>query len=403
MGKKELTEELDEITKDNIARAMWMRDFKADEISEDVLERINSYKNSSKAFGERMHYRLQELIDNPDSYTPSYKKRYQNLIQHCSSLTALQAYALNHLLGMDSSRGYQDIPLEADLQFPRDYLPQMGYQVGWHFFVGNCTSKEGKDYGILVSFYRYSLLPLPIARHFGLSDMENQIYELQLAVAEAGGEHLQAKPFAVAGTTGVVNIKNQPFDYSIGKNRIKSQNTDELFPLNVQAWGVNLGGEKAVEMEVNLHLSSNKELLLQGNKGCLPCCCSIGTLYYSATNLSLKPGSIIKIDGDEIQLSEGKFWHDHQWGNALEPIGNPRCKLMRAANNLTKTSQSKGWDWFMAHFEGDREITMYAPHTDENLKFYHQTGAEPPKIMDVAVAGQFIDQDHTIVDVKGRL
>jgi len=85
----------------------------------------------------------------------------------------------------------------------------------------------------------------------------------------------------------------------------------------VQAWGVNLGGEKPVEIGVDLHLSSNKELLLQGNNGCLPCCCGIGTLYYSATNLSLEPGSILKIDGKEIKLKEGKFWHDYQWGNAL--------------------------------------------------------------------------------------
>jgi len=403
MGKKELLEEIDEITKDNIARAWWMEDFKAENIPEEVLEHIINYKNSSKAFGERMHSRLQDLIDNPDSYTPSYKKRYQNLIKHCSSLTALQAYALNHLLGMDSSRKYQNVPEEANLQFPQDFTPQLGYQVGWHFFVGNCTSDEGKDYGILVSFYRYSLLPPPIARNFGLTDMENQICELQLAVAEAGGEHIQAKPFAVSGTTGVLKTKNQPFEYSIGKNRIKSQNKDELFPLGVQAWGVNQGGEKSVEIEVDLQLSSNKELLLQGNKGCLPCCCSIGTLYYSATNLSLEPGSILKIDGKEIQLCEGKFWHDHQWGNALEPLGNPRCEVMRAANNLTKPSRSRGWDWFMAQFEGDREITMYAPHTDANLKFYHQTGVQPPNTMDVAVAGQFIDKDHTIIDVKGRL
>jgi len=403
MGKKELLEEIDEITKDNIARAWWMKDFKAEDIPEEVLEHIIDYKNSSKAFGERMHSRLQDLIDNPDSYTPSYKKRYQKLIKHCSSLTALQAYALNHLLGMDSSREYQNVPEEANLQFPRDFTPQLGYQVGWHFFVGNCTSDEGKDYGILVSFYRYSLLPLPIARNFGLTDMENQICELQLAVAEAGGKHLQAKPFAVSGTTGVLKIKKQPFEYSIGKNSIKSQNKDELFPLGVQAWGVNQGGEKPVEIEVDLQLSSNKELLLQGNKGCLPCCCSIGTLYYSATNLSLEPGSILKIDGKKIQLCEGKFWHDHQWGNALEPLGNPRCETMRAANNLTKPSHSRGWDWFMAQFEGDREITMYAPHTDANLKFYHQTGVQPPNTMDVAVAGQFIDKDHTIIDVKGRL
>jgi predicted secreted hydrolase len=173
---------------------------------------------------------------------------------------------------------------------------------------------------------------------------------------------MQAKPIAIAGTTGLVRFKNEPFDYKIGKNRIRSQYKDRFFPIEVQAWGVNLGGEKPVEMEVDLKLSSNKEFLLQGNKGCLPCCCGIGTLYYSATNLSLEMQSILKLDGREIPLREGKFWHDHQWGNALEPLGNSRCEVLRAANILTKPSQSRGWDWFMAQFDDDQEITMRPPH-----------------------------------------
>ena len=67
------------------------------------------------------------------------------------------------------------------------------------------------------------------------------------------------------------------------------------------------------------------------------CCCGIGTLYYSATNLSLDPSkSFLKFNGEKIKLTEGKFWFDHQWGNALEPSGNPRCEVMRAANNMVK-------------------------------------------------------------------
>ncbi|NYB52678.1 MAG: ATP-binding protein [Methanobacteriaceae archaeon] len=400
---KDALNDLDDLTRENIALALWMKKFKAKDVPKAARKRILSKKNSPDAFGKRMHHRISELLENPDSFTPSYRKRYEKLLEHCDSLTFLQAYAMNHLLGMDSSRGYQDIPDESNIEFPRDFAPQLGYQVGWHFFVGNCRDTRRREYGILVSFYRYSLLPPGMAHSFGLSDWDNQIFEMQLAIAQAGEEHLQARPFAIAGTTGLLKFSNEPFHYQAGKNRILSEREDQLFPLRVQAWGVNQGGEDDVEMEVDLGLSSKKDFLLQGNKGCLPCCCKVGTLYYSATNLRLEPGSIIKLDGEEIILTQGQFWFDHQWGNALEPLGNSRCKVARAANILTKTSHSRGWDWFMAQFEGDREMTMYAPHTDENLEYYRQTGEQPPGTMTVAVKGQYIDENSKVVDVKGTL
>lgn len=393
---------LDEVTKDNIARVLWATKFEDAEIPEDILNKLFDNKNSPEEFGKRMRYRIQELINNPDSFTPNYKKRYQKFIEHSDSLYALQAYAMNHLLGLDSVKDYQKIPDEANLKFPDTHLPQLGYQVGWHFFVGNCKGENGKDYGILFMFYRYSLLPPKIAKHFGISDLENQIFEFQLAVGESGNKHYQSKPIAIAGTTGLASFSNTPFNYKLGNNSIKSINKDNLFPLQLKGWGVNLEDDP-VELEVDITLNSNKEFLLQGKKGCLPCCCDIGTLYYSATNLTLDPSkSILKFNGEEIKLIEGKFWFDHQWGNALEPIGNPRCEVMRAANNMVE-SKSRGWDWFMAQFEGKREITMYAPHTDENIKFYEQTGNEPPQTMTVKVKGQLIEEDNKIKDITGTL
>lgn len=393
---------LDEVTKDNIARVLWAKKFEDAEISENITNKLANDKNRPEEFGKRMKYRLQELIENPDSFTPSYKKRYRKLIEHSDSLSPLQAYAINHLLGLDSVKGYQDIPNEANLKFPETHLPQLGYQVGWHFFVGNCKGENSKDYGILFMFYRYSLLPPKIAEDYGLSDLENQIFEFQLAVGEAGNKHYQSKPIAIAGTTGLANFSNNPFNYTLGNNSIQSINKNDLFPLRLRGWGINLE-DIPVELEVDITINNEKEFLLQGKKGCLPCCCDIGTLYYSATNLSLDSSkSVLKFNGKEIKLTEGKFWFDHQWGNALEPLGNPRCEVMRAANNMVN-SKSRGWDWFMVQFGDNKEITMYAPHSDENIMFYEQTGEDPPQTMTVKVKGQLIEKDNRIKDITGTL
>ena len=402
MVKDEGLNGLDDITKDNIARVLWTQKFEDAEISDNILENLRCDKNSPESFGRRMQYRLEELIENPDSFTPSYKKRYKKFIEHSDSLYPLQAYAMTHLMGLDSVKDYKKIPNKANLKFPDTHLPQLGYQVGWHFFVGNCKGENGKEYGILFMFYRYSLLPPTIAKHFGLSNLENQIFEFQLAVGEAGNRHYQSKPIAIAGTTGLASFSNTPFNYALGNNSIQSLKKNDLFPLRLKGWGVNLE-DAPVELEVDITLTSNKEFLLQGKKGCLPCCCDIGTLYYSATNLSLDSSkSVLKFNGEEIKLIEGKFWFDHQFGNALEPLGNPRCEAMRAANNMVK-SVSRGWDWFMGQFDGKREITMYAPHTDENIDFYEQTGDKPPEVMTVKVKGQLIEEDNKIKEVTGTL
>ena len=394
--------DLDNITKDNIARSLWLMNFKEAQIPEDILNKLKDKKNSPENFGKRMQYRLQELIDHPDSFTPNYKKRYQTFIENSNSLTATQSYAMIHLLGLDSVRGYQKIPNVSNLKFPDSHLPQLGYQVGWHYFVGNCKGENGKEYGIHTIYYSYSLLPTIIAKQLGLSNLENQIFEFQLAIAEAGNRHYQSKPLGISGTTGLAGFSNSPFKYNIGNNTIKSLNKENLFPLQLKGWGVNLE-EDPVELEVDITLNSNKEFVRQGKNGCLPCCCGIGTLYYSATNLSLDPSnSFLKFNGEKIKLIEGKFWMDHQWGNALEPSGNPRCEVMRAANNRVKTN-SKGWDWFMAQFNDNREMTIYSKHTDENLEFYEQTGDKPPHTMKTNVVGNLIGDDNSVKDITGFL
>ncbi|WP_223792333.1 lipocalin-like domain-containing protein [Methanobacterium spitsbergense] len=89
----------------------------------------------------------------------------------------------------------------------------------------------------------------------------------------------------------------------------------------------------------DIKLDSTKDFMLQGNNGCLPCCCEVGTLYYSATNLALDgKNSTLKLGGETIKITEGKFWFDHQCGNSLEPLGNSRCEIIRAASTMNRNT-----------------------------------------------------------------
>ena len=380
-----------------------MPEFNAEEIPEGIIKRLISEKNSNESFGERMGYLLEERLKHPDSFTPSYKNVYETLIKYSKSLSPHQAYAMTFFLGMDSSKGYKAIPARADFKIPKDDAPQWDYQLGWHFIVGSCIGVNGKEYGVQFMFWQYALLPADMAKHFGLSDIENQIIELHIAVSEAGGKHYRSKPIIVAGTTGLVNFSNNPFDYTLGKNKIKSLSENSTFPMQIKGKGFDLNHDSPSEIEVDITLTQTKEYLLQGKEGCDPCCGGVGTLYYSVPNLRVDSDrSVLRINGEEVPLKSGKFWYDHQWCNGMLPAGSPRVKVLRAANNMNKKAAG-GWDWFMAQFKGDRELTMASIHSHEMMQFLNQTGPDSPGIMDVEASGKYVDEENNSKNVKGRL
>lgn len=120
----------------------------------------------------------------------------------------------------------------------------------------------------------------------------------------------------------------------------------------------------------------------------MPCVDGMGTLYYSIPNIILKPGSKITIGNKKITLKKGTFWFDHQWGFLS---GNPKSSVLQAANNISKPAPA-GWDWYMAQFSGNRQITMFAAHSKALSKFYFQTGKTKPPKMVVDVAGKYMDE-----------
>jgi hypothetical protein len=130
----------------------------------------------------------------------------------------------------------------------------LGSQVGWYYLVGSATGDDGKQYGVLVMLSRTSLLPPPIAQHFGLSEVENQVVELQFAISEAGDRHDQATPTVVAGTTGLLDYKSDEFFSVLGKNAIMTlpESEDGSVPLRVQALGWDRGATPTVELAVAL-------------------------------------------------------------------------------------------------------------------------------------------------------
>lgn len=391
---------LEQETLDHVANALRYRDFASAKVPAALQRKLDAPKNGPRAFGERMVAHLDWLLEKRESFHPDYRKRYETLRERARhGLTPHQAYVIaSDFLGGDNAQGYKPLPRSVDLEFPRDHAPQLDTQVGWHFIVGSAWDEDGREYGIECMFFRYALLPPELAREHGLSDVENQVIELQLGVSEVGGRHWQADPVVIAGTTGLIKTGAEPLLVEFGKNRLRGGSAKSLWPLRLQAWGLDKS-HAATELEIDLTFTGGKGILRQGDDGAMPAIDGTGSWYYSIPNLKLKAGSTLRLGHRKATLKKGAFWFDHQWGFLA---GSPRTPVMRAAGNLSAPSPG-GWDWFMAQFTKNRQLTMFSLHTNANRAFYFQDGPTPPGVMTVEVAGKYMDARGKTALTRGTL
>lgn len=351
-------------------------------------------------YSARMRARLNDLLSNPDSFTPDYNERYQRLLEHCDGLTAHSAYAMTLLLGKDSSRGYRELPTHPTFDFPAAHAPDLECQVGWHFFVGTAMGTDGLHYGIQFMLWTYSLLPGPLRDELGIDPIGNQVIEVHVAVSREGDRHYRGAPVVI---TGDIEVGTNPFRFRAGGNVAESIHQEDFIPLRVHGSAVDGSDSPGTDISFDLMFENGKPPFLQGKDGAAPSVGGVGTLYYSIPRLNLaSTGSHVRIGGETIDLVSGEFWFDHQWGTGFMPNGNPREEEVRAMSDLP-TPGPGGWDWFMMQFDGDVQLTVAAMHDNSHkTTFYDQTG-DKPGVMHVPVTGKWIDPLGEAHEASGKL
>lgn len=396
-------------TLDNVARVLWLPAYDPQKIPADIQQNLKHEKNSPEAVGKATKLLIDDILKNPDSCSANNAERLNLLKSYSDKLNPQQAYALRNLLGKDTSRGYKQLPSEMGFKFPADDAPDGQYQVGWHFFVGSAYSESGEEFGVQMMFWQYTMLPPALAKTAGMSEAENQVIEMHLAVSRAGDRHYRAQPYVVSGATGLTSFKSAPFNYQQGKNQMRSRQADQFFPIDLTAWGLDEGKAKPVDMKINIGLtqSEGKGYVLNGQDGLTPSCGGVGTLYYSVTNLRIDPKvSWLQLGEEKIKLSSGKFWYDHQYGTGMMPSGNPRTEALRAVTNVTAALKGEvpdGWDWLMFQFDDNTEMSLASLHTLKNKSFYEQTGTNPPGTMQAGASGNFVRADGSYKTVKATI
>ena len=374
-----------------------------------MRDAFQSRHNSPEAHGERMARYLQHLIDHPVSRMVDRSDLYRALLPHCDRLSPLQAYTMRNLMGAASnpasdgtaeSIGYPPMPPEVHFEFPRDDRVDATAQCSWHFLVGSLWDDAGQEYGIEMMLFDQAMYPPPFARELGLSPIDNLAVEAQFAISVRGERHHQAEPLVTMGTSGLVRTESSPFAFSVGASYFESDGPDALFPMRVRSAGTDLGGDTPLQLACDLHLTPGKAVLEQGDHGAMPSVGGLGTFYYSVPMIGIDAAnSTITIDGRTIQIERGELWFDHQWGFLA---GSAPVEVVRASNSITQ-SDPAGWDWFMMHLDGNRQVTVFAPHTTAFESFYGCTSESAPPEMVRRVGGTYMDVDGSTRMVWGTM
>ncbi len=382
------TADLDAATLQDAAHLLGLSSFDESRIDPGTLATLTSARNSGDAIATRMRRYLHHLLEHPVSHVPDRSDLWRAMLEHCDHLTPLQAYTMRNLMGAASNVGYASMPDEVHLEFPRDDQVDLGAQCGWHFLVGSLWDADGNEYGIEFMLFEQALYPPAFAKEVGLSPLDNLAAEVQFAISTRGDRHHQAEPLVTLGTSGLIRTDASPFSFRVGANSFESAGKGALLPMRVRATGVDLGGDRPLGLACDLSLDHGKAVLEQGDHGAMPSVAGIGTYYYSIPAIGLDGDhSSITIDGREIPIVRGELWFDHQWGflAGMSPVA-----VVRASNSIGQPDPP-GWDWFMMHLVGDRQVTVFAEHKADYEAFYHCTGDEPPATMTRRVGGTYMD------------
>ncbi|PTU02836.1 iron ABC transporter permease, partial [Pseudomonas sp. HMWF031] len=135
------------------------------------------------------------------------------------------------------------------------------------------------------------------------------------------------------GGVGQAGVNLTPFDAWIDDWRFSSQATvaDPLADLQLSA--------RDKGFSYQLHLTSNRPLVLQGDQGFSQKSEQGQASYYYSQPFFQASGTL-EIDGETHQVS-GPAWLDREWSS--QPL----------------TANQTGWDWFSLHLDSGEQVMLY--------------------------------------------
>lgn len=209
--------------------------------------------------------------------------------------------------------------------FPADHGAHDGFRIEWWYVTANLKDQQGNEFGVQWTLFRSALKPL--AEQAGWTD---QTIWLGHAAVTSSTVHHAAERYARGGV-GQAGVRLAPFEAWIDDWRFASQAQDPLSDLQLSA--------RDKDFAYQLHLTSSRPLVLQGDKGFSQKSEEGQASYYYSQPFFQASGTL-QIDGQTYTVS-GPAWLDREWSS--QPL----------------TANQTGWDWFSLHLGSGEHVMLY--------------------------------------------
>ncbi len=225
----------------------------------------------------------------------------------------------------DQALAYTPVVPGRVFSFPADHGAHDGFRIEWWYVTANLKDAQGNEFGVQWTLFRSALKPS--AEQAGWA---SQTIWLGHAAVTSASVHHAAERYARGGV-GQAGVRLAPFDAWIDDWRFASQAQDPLSDLQLSA--------RDKDFAYQLHLTSSRPLVLQGDKG-FSQKSEAGQASYYYSQPFFQASGTLQIDGQTYTVS-GPAWLDREWSS--QPL----------------TANQTGWDWFSLHLDSGEHVMLY--------------------------------------------
>ena len=252
--------------------------------------------------------------------------------------------------------------------FPADHGAHTGFRIEWWYVTANLKDQQGNEFGVQWTLFRSALKP--VAEQTGWAD---QTIWLGHAAVTSSTVHHAAERYARGGV-GQAGVRLAPFEAWIDDWRFASQAQDPLSDLQLSA--------RDKDFAYQLHLTSSRPLVLQGDKGFSQKSEEGQASYYYSQPFFQASGTL-QIDGQTYTVA-GPAWLDREWSS--QPL----------------TANQTGWDWFSLHLDSGEHVMLYRMRQKDGAPYLTGTWIAADGQTQTLSSSQIRLTPHTTAKVAGR-
>lgn len=259
-------------------------------------------------------------------------------------------------LSGSSAEGFARADKIIKFTFPQDFGPHPEYQTEWWYYTGNLSTKEGREFGYQLTFFRRALSPEQVERE---SDWgTNQIYFAHFALSDIQDKQFYSSEKWSRGAAGLAGAQINPFRVWIDNWSIEGDHET----IQLQA------DDKS--FSIDLILEPLKPIVLQGDRGLSQKSSGEGNASYYFSQTRIESSGKLSIGEEQFEVT-GLSWLDREWSTSV--LGEDQV----------------GWDWFSIQLDDGREIMMYQLRLKDG-------GIDPYS------SGSFIEKDGSVTQLKAQ-